>query len=115
MSNPYLDINNYDPITGRKKTKKQKARERLARNRLKGEWGEQCARLHLLSNLYVVERTHKGRDFDATPLFPLSGKEKTEHCEAKNGPRAHLSKAQQKMKNKKKKNYHVYRPPFSIY
>ncbi|HIJ98487.1 TPA: hypothetical protein H1005_00905 [archaeon] len=95
-------------IWGYRKNKKQKKRDVLEQNKMKGRYAEDMAALNLATQGYEVERTGRGHDFKVRKRDILTGRvTETGYREIKSG-RASLSKLQRKTK-KKKSNYRVMR------
>ena len=93
---------------GRRKSKKQRKRETLKQNRLRGKIGEATIRLKYQLMGYEVVRTGKGSDFRIRRRDLWTGRVKeSKLIEVKTG-NAKLSKLQRKTK-KKKSNYKTER------
>ncbi|MFB0504982.1 MAG: hypothetical protein ACETWE_14285 [Candidatus Bathyarchaeia archaeon] len=97
----------YD-IFGRKKSKKQRTKERLAESQAKGKAGEDIVAMNYAMRGYEVERTGKGSDLRVRRRDPFTRRvTESKLVEVKTG-KSRLSKLQKKTK-KKKSNYKVER------
>jgi hypothetical protein len=95
-------------ISGRKKSKKEKMRERIAENYRKGKAAEEQFRIKCLLQGKEVERTGRGHDFRVRTRDLLTGRVvKSELVEVKAG-KSKLSDLQRRTK-KRKSNYRVVR------
>jgi len=93
----------------KKELTRQKKRQVLSENIVRGKMGEEMIRQKYLMKGYDVERTPKGKDFTARKRNFLTGRvTSTKHVEVKTG-KARLSKLQQQTKNQKKSNYKIER------
>jgi len=95
-----------------RKTKKQRKREILKENKIRGKTAEDIVRMDYGMRGYEVERTGKGHDFRVRRRDLFGKVIESKVVEVKSG-KAKLSKLQKKTK-KKKSNYKVERvdPPF---
>jgi len=101
----------YD-IFGRKKSKKQRTKERLAESRAKGKAGEDIVAMDYSMRGYEVERTGKGSDFRVRRRDLFTGRvTESKLVEVKTG-KSGLSKLQKKTKKKKRLKVERVEPIF---
>jgi hypothetical protein len=97
---------------GLKKSKKQRKRETLERNRRRGKWAEDIVAIQYGASGYEVEKVHKGADLRVRKRDPFTGRvTSTKLIEVKTGD-ARLSPLQKKMRKKKRTSVERVDPPF---
>jgi len=89
-------------LWGRRKSKKQRKRETLERNRQKGRWAEDVVAMQYALSGHEVERVHKGADLRIRRRDPFTGRViSTKLVEVKSGD-SPLSPLQKKVRKKKR-------------
>lgn len=98
---------------GFKKSKKQRKRETIARNRERGKMGEDMVAMKYAMSGYEVDRTHpKGADMTVRRRDMLTGRvTSTKRIEVKTGD-SPLSPLQRKVKKKKRTKVERVDSPF---
>lgn len=87
---------------GFRKSKKQRKRETLERNRRHGEWAETMVRMQYALSGHEVEKVHRGADLRVRKRDTFTGKViSTRLIEVKSG-NSPLSPLQEKLKKKKR-------------
>ncbi len=87
---------------GIKKSKRQRKRELLERNRQQGKWAEAIVGMQYALSGYEVEKVHVGADLRIRKRDPFTGRiVRIEYVEVKSG-NSPLSPLQRKLKRKKR-------------